>query len=78
MIEAETRANQDAELLPASSDDERPALRLPTPDRTGYVLVFGYWSEGELVVTVDTEDSMTTVEVRMHLNDGTVFEGEDR
>jgi hypothetical protein len=69
MSKLERDANTAAELLPMTNDDERPALRLPTPDGTGQVLVFGYWKDGELVVSADTEESLTAVTVRFALND---------
>ena len=59
------------EFLPARSEGELPALRVD-----GGVLVYGYWHAGILHVTVDTTDAgRGPVPVRVHVNNGTVWEG---
>ena len=60
-----------SEFLPATSEDERPAVRV------GGVLVFVYQDDdGTVRVTVDTEDHLNLVSIKINVNNGTVWEGE--
>lgn len=63
------RLNMDAEFLPQTTDDERPAIRI------GDALVFVYYQEGVLRVTVDTEDEMRPTGLKVNVNSATVWEG---
>jgi len=42
------------------------------------VMLFGYWRDGELVVTVDTEECLRTVHYQLRVNDAAVAAGSDR
>jgi hypothetical protein len=75
-----TETARKIEFLPATNEDERPALRIPVagdraPDNA---LVFAYVdADGTLRVTVDTEDCNVFLNVKINVNDGTVYEGVD-
>jgi hypothetical protein len=60
-------------FVPARTEDERPAVRI------GEVLIFTYTDgDGDVRVTVDTEDVTTEVPIRINVNGGTVWEGTSR
>jgi hypothetical protein len=72
----EDLANRAASFLPATNDDELPALRLPHPDGGGgSVLVFAYWKNGTLFVTLDDEDRNEPVPFEMRLAETVIARG---
>jgi hypothetical protein len=63
--------NEAAEFLPQRNENELPAVRI------GDALIFMYWTEdGDLRVTVDTEDADAQIPVRIMVNSATVWEGD--
>lgn len=67
---AEERVNRAAEFLPQTSDDELPAVRVAD------ALIFAYWKDGILRVSIDTSDIAECpgcVAVRVDVENDTVY-----